>query len=150
MRDERGRPCVGDLLEKSTNRLFPIGRLDAQTTGLLLCTSDGELGRNLAHPSSQVERTYRVTVAGKAAREALRRLGARTVIQSAHGTRFEMTLTSGANREIRRACAQQGLRVVSLERIAFGSVVLGDLAPGNYRTLSERETRRLRDLKGTT
>jgi len=160
MHDERGRPCVGDLLEKarsknallqrlSANRLFPIGRLDAQTTGLLLCTSDGELARNLAHPSSQVARTYRVTVAGEAAREAMRRLGATNVTHTARGTQFEMTLTSGANREIRRACAQQGLRVIALERVHFGPIALGGLRPGLHRVLSDRELSELqRVVKG--
>jgi 23S rRNA pseudouridine2605 synthase len=157
LRDERGRPCVGDLLRtarlknalpKSARRLFPIGRLDAQTTGLLLCTSDGDLARKLAHPSSGVERRYRIEVAGTPSADALRKLRAQEVRRSPRGTRFEMALTSGANREIRRACAQEGLRVVSLERTQFGPISLAGLRQGSIRALSEREMQQLKRAVG--
>jgi len=151
MRDERGRPCVGDLLRSAlrsdaaskSQRLFPIGRLDAQTTGLLLCTSDGDLARRLAHPSFEVQRVYRVEVAGSPTTDALRALGAQHVRRTASGARFEMTLTGGTNREIRRACAQRGLRVVALERVAYGPVTLGALKPGSHRALANDELRQL-------
>jgi 23S rRNA pseudouridine2605 synthase len=156
MRDERGRPCVGDLLRSvlgsnatpKARRLFPVGRLDAQTTGLLLCTSDGELARRLAHPSFEVPRRYRVEVVGVPAPDALSALEAQHARKTAGGARFEMTLTGGTNREIRRACAQHGLRVEALERIAYGPVQLGSLKPGGYRTLTEREVRELGSCAG--
>jgi 23S rRNA pseudouridine2605 synthase len=161
MHDERGRRCVGDLIRlelrpsatsgrsratsgRSSRRMFPIGRLDAQTTGLLLCTSDGELGRRLSHPSFEVPRRYRVTVNATPSEAALRALCAERVRPRADGAvQFEMTLARGQNREIRRACAQHGLRVSALERIAYGPIELGSLRQGESRRLSERETAQL-------
>jgi len=146
MRDERGRPCVGDLMrQEQAMRLFPVGRLDAQTTGLLLLTSDGELCRNLTHPSRGVERRYRVAVNAALSENAIRALGASRIRPRADGTvQLEMTLTRGQNREIRRACAQHGLRVVALERIAFGPVRLAGLQPGGYRVLTDAEVQSLK------
>lgn len=147
MRDERGRRSIADLLPRG-RRLFPIGRLDAQTTGLLLCTSDGELCRKLSHPSFEVPRRYRVDVESKPDASALRALGAEHAQITNAGARFEMTLTTGANREIRRACAQHGLRVVALERIAYGPIELRSLKPATHRVLTTREMQQLeRTLK---
>jgi 23S rRNA pseudouridine2605 synthase len=147
MHDERGRRSIAGLLPPG-RRLFPVGRLDAQTTGLLLCTSDGELCRRLSHPSYEVPRRYRVSVSGVPSAGALRSLRARHVLTDARGTTFEMTLTKGANREIRRACANNGLRVLALERIAYGPITLGSLAPSAYRVLSEPEARALTPAQG--
>jgi len=146
MRDERGRPCVGDLTrQEQALRLFPVGRLDAQTTGLLLLTTDGELCRNLTHPSRGVERRYRVTVNAALSENAIRALGAGRTCPRADGTvQLEMTLTRGQNREIRRACAKHGLRVVALERMAFGPVRLAGLQPGGYRVLDDAEVQSLK------
>jgi 23S rRNA pseudouridine2605 synthase len=161
MRDERGRPCVGDLIRlelrsvatssrssatksHSSRRMFPIGRLDAQTTGLLLCTSDGELGRRLSHPSFEVARRYRVTVNHAPTDSAIRALNAERIRPRADGAvQFEMTLTRGQNREIRRACAQQGLRVIALERVSYGPITLRDLTRGQSRRLTPAEMRAL-------
>jgi 23S rRNA pseudouridine2605 synthase len=165
MRDERGRPCVGDLLRlelrlnatpgrssattgrssaPTSRRMFPIGRLDAQTTGLLLCTSDGELGRRLSHPSFEVARRYRVTVDHAPTGSAIRALNAERIRPRADGAvQFEMTLTRGQNREIRRACAQQGLRVIALERVSYGPITLRDLTRGTSRRLTPAEMRAL-------
>jgi len=150
MRDERGRPCVGDLLKHSARsknalpRLFPVGRLDARTTGLLLLTTAGELCRNLTHPSRGVERRYRVTVNASLSDDTIRALGATRIRQRADGAvQFEMTLQRGQNREIRRACAQHGLRVVALERIAYGPIEVGNLRRGEFRYLTEREAESL-------
>jgi 23S rRNA pseudouridine2605 synthase len=145
MRDERGRRSIAELLPKG-RRLFPIGRLDAQTTGLLLCTSDGELCRRLSHPSFEIPRKYQVTVEGAPTAEALHELGGRKVGTTRSGARFEMTLTGGKNREIRRACAQHGLRIVELQRIAFGPIELGRIASGQHRVLDAREVRALARL----
>jgi 23S rRNA pseudouridine2605 synthase len=170
MRDERGRLCVGDLIRlelrstslelrssttsersersersgRSNRRMFPIGRLDAQTTGLLLCTSDGELCRRLSHPSFEVPRRYRVTVNAVPSEQAILALHAQRVRPRADGAvQFEMTLARGQNREIRRACAQHGLRVAALERVSYGPITLRDLAPGKSRHLSDEEVRAL-------
>lgn len=143
MRDERSRPSIDALLPPG-RRLFPVGRLDAQTTGLLLCTSDGELCRKLSHPSFEVERRYRVVTNGVPDETGLKTLNASNLHTRRDGSaQFEMSLHRGANREIRRACAQLGLRVISLERIAYGPIKLGDLRPGAHRMLSERERRQL-------
>jgi 23S rRNA pseudouridine2605 synthase len=142
MHDERGRRSIAELLPEG-RRLFPIGRLDAQTTGLLLCTSDGELCRRLSHPSFEIRRTYQVTVAAAPTPEAIHALGARKLSKTPSGARFEMALTGGKNREIRRACAQHGLRVVELQRVAFGPIELGQLRSGQHRMLDAREVRAL-------
>jgi 23S rRNA pseudouridine2605 synthase len=151
MRDERGRPCVGDLIRPGLRssatsgttlrrRMFPIGRLDAQTTGLLLCTSDGELCRRLSHPSFEVPRRYRVTVNAAPSEKALLALHAQRVRARADGAvQFEMTLARGQNREIRRACAQYGLRVAALERFSYGPIAMRDLTQGKSRRLSAEE-----------
>jgi 23S rRNA pseudouridine2605 synthase len=152
MHDERGRPCIGDLLRTElrsgttkTPRLFPIGRLDAQTTGLLLCTSDGELSRRLSHPSFEVPRRYRVTVKGTPSDAALRSLDAGKLQRRADDVaQFEMTLTAGKNREIRRRCAHHGLRVIGLERVSYGPIALAGLAPGRHRALTIAQVQALR------
>jgi 23S rRNA pseudouridine2605 synthase len=168
MRDERGRPCVGDLLRlglrlnatpgrssaatgrssaPTRRRMFPIGRLDAQTTGLLLCTSDGELGRRLSHPSFEVARRYRVTVDHAPTESTIRALNAERIRPRADGAvQFEMTLTRGQNREIRRACAQQGFRVIALERVSYGPINLRDLTRGTSRRLTPAEMRALQQV----
>ena len=157
MHDERGRPCVGDLIRDVTAhslnvpRMFPVGRLDAQTTGLLLCTTDGELGRDLTHPSHGVERRYRVTVNAAPSNAAIHELGARRVRPRADGAvQFEMTLSRGQNREIRRACAQHGLRVIALERVSYGPVRLAGLSPGRARILMHAEIQSLKRASART
>jgi 23S rRNA pseudouridine2605 synthase len=150
MHDERGRRCVGDLLRAAlrtvTPRLFPVGRLDAQTTGVLLCTSDGELCRVLSHPSSEVERRYLVIVAGEPTAAALALVGATKgwTVSSAQTTTFEVVLRAGANREIRRRCAQAGMRVVGLTRVSYGPIGMKGLASGRHRVLTAAETQALR------
>lgn len=149
LEDERGRPCVADLLPKSP-RYFPVGRLDADSTGVLLCTTDGELARVLAHPSFGVEKIYRVRATGSLTEQTKSALGARGVTTRADGTHtFTMSLREGRNRQVRRMCAQRGLRVIDLERIRFGPVSLGELREGATRppTAAERaELERLRKL----
>ncbi|HXM18854.1 MAG TPA: pseudouridine synthase [Candidatus Tumulicola sp.] len=146
MRDERGRPSVASLMPPG-RRLFPIGRLDAATTGLLLCTSDGELARVLMHPKFAVEREYEVEVGGEPGAAAVEKLGARKVRGNPNGTFcFSMTLRSGKNREIRRACAQAGLRVTALKRTRYGPVRLGRLRAGDHRALDSAEIQALQAL----
>lgn len=146
MHDERGRQSVASLMPQG-RRLFPIGRLDAATTGLLLCTSDGELARVLMHPKFEIEREYEVEVRGEPTDAAVEKLGARNVRRHPNGTfSFSMTLRSGKNREIRRACAQAGLRVTALKRTRYGPVRLGRLRAGDHRALDSGESQALQAL----
>jgi 23S rRNA pseudouridine2605 synthase len=139
MSDERGRMSVSRLLP-GNRRLFPVGRLDAATTGVLLCTTDGELARILTHPSFGVEKRYRVRAAGDLSTESKMALGAGPVRRSADGTSsFDIILREGKNRQVRRMCAQQGLRVLALERIKFGPIELGRLELGKTRELTQAE-----------
>lgn len=157
-RDPAGRPRVIDLVPTTPERLFPVGRLDLYSDGLILLTNDGELANQLTHPRYGVEKTYRVLVAGEPTREVLDKL--RRGVHLAEGvarvhrvqvknrqrksTLLEMTLREGKNREIRRVLARVGHKVLRLTRIAVGPVRLGNLPPGAHRKLSHHEVEELR------
>jgi 23S rRNA pseudouridine2605 synthase len=154
-RDTHGRPTVVSLVP-SERRLYPVGRLDADTTGLILLTNDGELANRLTHPRYEVPKTYRARVepasVGDPALRALRagvdlddgRTGPARVRQVRPGV-LELTIAEGRKRQVRRMCEAVGHRVVRLERIAFGPLRLGDLEPGAYRRLSGAQLDRLRE-----
>jgi len=160
VRDTHGRPTVLDLLPDTTPRVFPVGRLDRDTEGLLLLTNDGDLAHAILHPSFEVEREYRVTVRGGVAPETLRRLAAGVALKdgrtapalvgrprfdsATRTTTFSLTLIEGRKRQIRRALAALGHRVDRLLRIRMGPLRLGSLLPGEARPLSSGETRVLR------
>ena len=147
MQDERGRACVAQLLPKSP-RYFPVGRLDADSTGVLLCTTDGELARALTHPSFGVEKVYRVRASGTLNEQSKAALGASDLRANADGTHsFSMTLREGRNRQVRRMCANRGLRVIDLERIRFGPVTLSGLKPGATRAPTKTERVALERLR---
>lgn len=147
MRDERGRKTVADLLP-SAKRMFPVGRLDAATTGLLLCTTDGELASFLLSPKNQVPRTYQAIVRGTLDAPTIKALGARAVRMRPDGSSaFELLLREGRNRQVRRMCARQGLRVVGLVRTQFGPIRLGNLKTGCTRMLTKDELRALARLR---
>ena len=145
---QEGVPVVTDLVNVD-QRVYPIGRLDKETTGLLLLTNDGRLHHRLSHPSFDHEKEYLVKVAWPIADKALARLAAGVVIQGRRtrparverlsGRRFRITLQEGRNRQIRRMVRKVGHRVVSLKRVRIASVRLGDLAEGKWRRLSSRE-----------
>ncbi len=155
-RDPEGRPRVTDMVPNQV-RLFPVGRLDASSTGLILLTNDGELAQRLAHPKHGVTKRYAVVVVGQVENDALRRLQrgiylaeGRAKVDSAKikrlrkgCTEIEITLSEGKNREIRRVLARLGHKVVSLQRIAIGPLKLADLPDGAYRALSSDEVRAL-------
>jgi 23S rRNA pseudouridine2605 synthase len=138
-------------------RLYPVGRLDADSSGLILLTNDGALAHRLTHPSFEVPKTYRARVGGgPVGDEALRRLrkGVRLedgmtaparIRRVSRGV-LELTIHEGRNRQVRRMCEAVGHPVAELRRVAFGPLKLGDLAPGSYRRLSDAEVRRLRSL----
>ena len=153
----RNRPTVRDLLPPLPG-LVPVGRLDAATTGLLLLTNDGSLAHRVAHPSSEIEKEYELTVRNPLPEDALAALAAGPALddgkmlpaklQKVRTTRGETTLNltihEGRNRIIRRACAAVGLDLTRLKRIRVGPVVLGDLPEGDHRHLTEDELEALR------
>ena len=152
--DTHGRAIVTDLVE-SERRLYPVGRLDAATTGLILLTNDGELANRLTHPRYGIERVYRARVEPAPVPErALRRLREGVDLEdgrtSPAGARqpspgvLELTIAEGRKRQVRRMCEAVGHPVVELERVAFGPLRLGALAPGQARLLTPAEVERLR------
>jgi 23S rRNA pseudouridine2605 synthase len=153
-KDTHGRPTVIGLVP-AERRLYPVGRLDADTTGLILLTDDGELAQHLTHPSHEVPKTYRARVADPpVSARALHRLrtgvelddgptAPAQVVQPRPGV-LELTIHEGRKRQVRRMCEAVGHPVISLERIAFGGLELRGLARGAHRLLSAAEVDRLR------
>jgi 23S rRNA pseudouridine2605 synthase len=148
-RDTHGRPTVVSLVPER-RRLYPVGRLDRDTTGLILLTDDGELAHHLTHPRFQVPKTYRAVVSGgPVGSSALRALRQGVVLEDGRSAparvrllapdTLELTIVEGRKRQVRRMCQAVGHRVLSLERLRFGPLELGTLKPGRYRRLSERE-----------
>jgi 23S rRNA pseudouridine2605 synthase len=155
--DPRGRPTVLDLLRGVERRVFPVGRLDFNSEGLLLLTDDGELARTLMHPASEVEKTYAVKVRGTPGRDSLQRLrsGVRLGCDRARPARvtltkpgpnswLEVTVTEGRKHQVRRMLRAVGHPVVKLRRVRYAGVRLGDLRPGAVRRLSRSEVELLR------
>jgi 23S rRNA pseudouridine2605 synthase len=152
-RDTHGRRTVVDLVA-SAERLYPVGRLDADTTGLILLTNDGDLAYALTHPSFEVPRTYRARVEGRPDERALRALregveldDGRTAparVRRIGAHELELTIHEGRKRQIRRMCAAVGHPVLALRRVAFGPLRLGELEPGHTRQLTAAEVQRLR------
>lgn len=156
MSDDRDRPCIGDLVEhrvRGNKKLFHVGRLDADTEGLMLLTNDGELAHRLMHPSFEVPKTYLATVVGKVPRGLGRRLRdgvelddgpARVddfaVVDAVPGkTLVRVTLHEGRKRIVRRLLAEVGFPVQELVRTDIGAVSLGDQRPSSIRVLSHKE-----------
>ncbi|MBQ7337693.1 MAG: rRNA pseudouridine synthase [Clostridia bacterium] len=158
--DDRGRPCVTELVSDLGVRVYPVGRLDMFSTGLLLLTNDGELANLLTHPRHHLPKVYHVAVGGEVSPTQLKRLSSPMTIDGyrlrpvkvnllrgwEHKTELEMTLTEGRNRQIRKMCEQVGLRVLSLHRVALGPLVLGHLPEGRYRRLAPAEVAALKNL----
>ncbi|CAB4929975.1 unannotated protein [freshwater metagenome] len=150
MTDDRGRPCVGDYLRGRKERLFHVGRLDAETEGLLLFTNDGDLAQRLAHPSHGVTKSYLAQVKGTIPRDLGRRLREGVeladgivrvdqfkIVTSAPGRALvEVVLHEGRNHIVRRLLAEVGHPVEGLVRVKVGPIGLGDLRSGKVRTLS--------------
>ncbi|MBV8487647.1 MAG: rRNA pseudouridine synthase [Planctomycetaceae bacterium] len=158
--DPAGRPRVIDLLPEVPERVYSVGRLDEDSTGLMILTNDGELANRLAHPRYGVEKTYRALVAGTPSRETLAKLTegiwlsdgkvrarhVRVVGTQGEATTLELVLAEGKKREIRRMLAKLGHKVMSLTRIALGPIVLKGLPPGEHRRLSATEIDLLRKI----
>lgn len=146
--DPQRRPTVVSLID-SPQRLYPVGRLDIDTTGLILLTNDGALAYRLTHPSFEVPKTYRAHVRPPVRDAALRALrrgveleDGRTAparVRRLAADAIELTIHEGRKRQVKRMCEAVGNPVRRLERVAFGPLALGDLAPGRYRRLTAAE-----------
>jgi 23S rRNA pseudouridine2605 synthase len=156
-KDTHGRRTVLDLVSQAKGRLYPVGRLDADTTGLILITNDGDLANRLMHPSFEVPKTYRVRVAKPPVREgalqALRNgveledgMTAPALVRRLHADQLDITIHEGRKRQVRRMCEAVGHPVKEIERTAFGPLRLGTLPRGQARRLTPAETQRLRGL----
>lgn len=157
LHDERDRKCVAQLVADLGERVYPVGRLDKDSEGLLLMTNDGDFANRIAHPKSHVAKTYRVTVRPQVNEEQLTRMSTGIVIdgrktapakvrvleQQPGRVVLEVVLYEGRNREIRKMCEALGLEVARLKRVAVGPVRLGMLAQGKYRELTKEEVRGL-------
>lgn len=160
MSDELGRKTVSDLVADAGARIFPVGRLDRDSEGLLIMTNDGDFANKLTHPSSHVNKTYRVTVKGAAEEEQLLKMkegilldGRKTLPcdcfvaeRKPDRTVLIFVLNEGRNRQIRRMCEAVGLEVLRLKRTEIAGVKLGMLPQGKWRPLNEREMRRLTNI----
>ena len=153
--DPQGRPVVTDLVQEVGERVYPVGRLDFDTLGLLLLTNDGEWAHRMMHPRHHIPRTYKVSVEGAIEDSALERLRKGLLLEDGFSGKTRVTLLKrepdrsllritihmGRSRIVRRMMDEAGYRVVQLIRIAFGPLVLGDLKVGSYRYLSNPEAR---------
>jgi 23S rRNA pseudouridine2605 synthase len=155
-RDTHGRPTVVSLVPAAAGRLYPVGRLDAETTGLILLTNDGELAHRLTHPRFEVPKTYVAQVGGGPVGEAALRVlrvgveldDGRTApaqVRRVGPDELELTLHEGRKRQVRRMCEAVGHPVRALRRVAFGPLVLGDLPEGGHRRVGAAELRRLHE-----
>jgi len=158
--DERGRTTVMSMI-RTKQRVYPIGRLDRNTTGVLLLTNDGEFAHHLMHPKFQIPKSYRVSCDRIVSREHLARLRAGvpledgltspadvTPIPGGRGKEIGITIHEGRNRQVRRMFESLGYTVVKLDRVAYGPVTKEGLARGGMRSLTRSEVRQLRRLAG--
>jgi 23S rRNA pseudouridine2605 synthase len=156
-RDTHGRPTVVGLVPSHGLRLYPVGRLDADSSGLILLTNDGELANRLTHPRYEVAKAYRARLAGPPITDtalAALRAGvqledgptARARVRRVGPHEIELTIHEGRNRQVRRMCEAVGHRVLELRRVGFGPLRLGDLPPGGHRRLTQAEAESLRSL----
>jgi 23S rRNA pseudouridine2605 synthase len=156
--DEQGRPTVADLVRDAGARVYPVGRLDLDSEGLLLLTNDGALTQRLLHPSHEVSKTYHVTVwgpvEGAAARlaairdlqgEPIQSAQVETLRQTSQTAELSITIHEGKNRQIRRMCARCDLHVKRLRRVREHTLELGDLAIGTWRYLTAEEVSALKN-----
>ena len=150
--DEKGRPTVASLVADCGARVYPVGRLDLDSEGLLLLTNDGEWMQHLLHPRYEVNKTYRVTVAGEVGGcekrlaampeldgEPIRSAQVRALSKGKDTAVLSITIHEGKNRQIRRMCASCGLFVKRLQRVREHTLALGDLPSGKWRDLTEQE-----------
>ncbi len=158
MNDEKGRKSVRDIVDVGT-RVYPVGRLDLNSEGLLLMTNDGELTNAITHPSGEIKKIYSVTLKGNVSNEQLDRMratreldgekiapvGVELVSRNDQSSVVKFTLSEGKNREIRRICEQVGVYVTKLKRISLGPLRIGDMKAGEFRELTSSELRALKN-----
>lgn len=158
MNDEKGRKCVAQLVEGVGTRVYPVGRLDKDSEGMLIFTNDGEFANKIMHPKNSIFKTYRVTVRPSIDEETLVKFETGVTLDDGTKTApaqvtvlheeenrvvMEMILHEGKNREIRRMCEAVGLEVAKLKRIQIGGVKMGMLKIGDWRDLTEKEVKSL-------
>ncbi len=157
MSDEMDRKCVAELIGDVSERIYPVGRLDRESEGLLLMTNDGEFANAMTHPSLHIPKTYRVTIRPSISEDQLTQMAVGMVIddrktaparvnvisQESGRVVLEIVLYEGRNRQIRKMCEQLGLEVARLKRIAIGQLKLGMLQPGKWRMLTSEEVKKL-------
>ena len=158
MNDEKGRKSVADIVDVGV-RVYPVGRLDLNSEGLLLMTNDGELTNKITHPSGEIQKVYHVTLKGKIENEHLDRLrsvreldgekiapvGVELITRNENQSVVKFTLSEGKNREIRRICEVVGVDITKLKRVSLGPIRLGELKSGEYRELNSSELRALKN-----
>ncbi len=163
LNDEHDRKCVASLVEDVGVRVFPVGRLDRNSEGLLIMTNDGEFSNKLTHPSSHVNKTYRVTVAGSVDDETVLKLcegillddrktlpcDVHVIDRKPDRTVLIFVIHEGRNRQIRRMCEAVNLEVLRLKRTEIAGVKLGMLPQGKWRPLNEKEMRHLTNVTAT-
>lgn len=147
-KDPQGRKVITSLVKTKT-RLYPVGRLDSESQGLILLTNDGDLAYKLTHPKYEVEKVYQVKVEGKVTENKLDKLRkgvwltdgltAKAKVEFKGWQKFEIVIHEGRNRQVRRMCSKVGLEVLELKRIKMGSLELGNLAEGKSRKLTNEE-----------
>lgn len=164
LKDEMDRKCVSDLVKDVGVKVFPVGRLDRNSEGLLIMTNDGGFANDLTHPSAHVNKTYRVTVSGEVTDEKLLKMkegilldGVKTLPcdifiaeRKADRTVLIFIIHEGRNRQIRRMCEAVQLEVLRLKRTEIAGVKLGMLPQGKWRPLNEKEMRRLSNISSST
>ena len=157
--DDKGRHTVAELVADAGVRLYPVGRLDMDSDGLLILTNDGDLANRLSHPSHDVDKVYLAYVDGHVTAEQMNNMtlpieidGKMTsparVRKAAYNqveTALEVTIHDGRNRQVRRLCEREGLHVRKLTRVAEGPLLLGELEEGKWRKLSDKEIRKLKE-----
>ncbi len=153
MSDEKGRKTVAELVGGLSQRVYPVGRLDMDSDGLLIMTNDGELTNILTHPRHEIPKIYEVTVAGKVTPETISALSQAMIIDGyeiqpvktellsfdGQNSTIKMTLFEGRNRQIRKMCDTQSLKIKRLCRVAIGDITLGELKVGTWRPLTNKE-----------
>ncbi|RAK11079.1 ribosomal large subunit pseudouridine synthase B [Halanaerobium saccharolyticum] len=158
--DPEGRPTVMDLIPDLKQRLYPAGRLDYDSSGLLLMTNDGDLTYKLTHPKKEVDKKYRVLVQGKLSQEEFEKFEAGMIIDGQktapakisnvnykdEQTQFEIVIHEGRNRQVRRMVKIVGFSVISLKRIAFAFLTLKGVKEGEFRYLSDQEVNKLKNI----
>ena len=162
--DEKGRRTIADLIADAGTRLYPVGRLDQYSDGLLLCTDDGELTNRITHPSHHISKTYVGILTSRLDDRAIRELGVPFEVDgymlrpfevrrlgyqkagNADATVVEFVLHEGRNREIRKICAHHGYKLARLTRVAIGDLTLGDLPSGKWRHLTDEEVACLKSV----